>query len=185
MPYTDLLSCNNYSNPGLKKLWILTHQTNGNVIQFPLNITLTSDTDYIVEFSADTINQVVNIGGQLMNYVIVDSYENSTYVDERIEARQGVYYQKTLSIDIPRMSNYTSNQIMDFLFNVTGAVAIANVCVIFEDSNNELWICGWDSPAIMQGGNLQTDLYDTTENKYTYTFISKSVNRTYQCIRTN
>jgi hypothetical protein len=182
MPYTDLLNCNNYSVDGLKKLWILTHQTNGDAIIFPLNIVLTTDNDYIVEVSADTVNQIVNIGGQLINYVVVESFENSTFVDDRIEARQGIYYQKTLTIDIPRMSNYTTNQIMDFLFNITGSVAIANVVMLIEDSNGNNWICGWDSPATMQSGNLQTDPYDTTENKYTYTFISKSVNRTYQCV---
>lgn len=179
MPYTELIPCNNYSVLGIKSLKICTHQVNGQAIVFPLNIVLTNDTDYIVEVQDDIVNQVVTIGGQQLDYVIVDSVENCTYVDERVEARQGVYYQKTVEINVPKLQNYTDNQIMDFLFNVIGNVAIANVVVLIVDSNGNKLIIGWDSPAIMQGGNLQLDAYDTTANQYTYTFISKSANRTY------
>ena len=184
MPYTELINCDNFSVDGIKSLKILTYQTNGDPIVFPLNITLINDTDYIAEVHDDVINQKVTIGGQNMSYLVVDSVENCTFLDERIEARQGVYYQKTINITIPKLQSYTNNQIISFLFSVNGSVAIANVVILIEDSNKNLWLCGWDSPCIMQSGNLQTDVYDTTENNYSYVFISKSVNRTYQFVNT-
>jgi len=174
---TALFDCNNYTLEGIKKLKICTQQTNGEPIVYPTDFTLYQNNDGIIAISENPSAQTITIGSQVMNYLIVDSFDMCEFSDERQETRQGKWFEKKISIVLPKVQLYTNNQLVDFLFNVGGKYAVAQCIFCIEDSLGQQFLIGYDVPAVLLNMELQTDVYDSTDNKYLLEFSSKSYSR--------
>jgi hypothetical protein len=174
---TELISCNTFTAEGIRKLKICTQQTDGSPIEFPTDYTLYNNEDGIISISEDVSGQTVTIGNQTMNYLVLACFDLAEFEDNRQETRQGVWYEKKITMTIPKIMLDQSNEIVDFLFNVDGRYAIAECLILIEDSIGNTFIVGYDLPCILQTMEIQTDSYDSTENTYVLEFNSKSYSR--------
>lgn len=173
----QLIECNNFTVEGIQELKILTSQTNGQPIEFPLDFTLYNNDDGIISIEENKILQTVTIGEQVMDYLIVRSFDMCEFEDEYQNTRQGKWYRKSISLIIPKPQLYTHNQLVDFLFNVDGKYAVANCVVLIKDSLGQQFIIGYDAPCVLNTMEISTDAYASTENKYMLEFVSKSYSR--------
>lgn len=174
---TQLIECNQFTVEGIKELKILTQQTNGQPINFPLDFILHNNDDGIISLQENELLQTVTIGDQIMSYLIVRSFDMCEFNDEYQRTRQGKWYQKTVSLIIPKPQLYTHNQLVEFLFNVDGKYAVANTVILIKDSLGQQFIIGYDAPCILSLMEITTDNYGSTENKYVIEFTSKSYSR--------
>lgn len=174
---TELISCNTFTVEGIKSLKICTQQSDGSPIVFPTDFTLYNNEDGIIQISENVSGKTITIGNQTLNYLVLACYDLAEFSDERQETRQGVWFEKRITMTIPKIMLDQSNEIVDFLFNVDGRYAIAECLVLIEDSLGNTFIVGYDVPCILQLMELQTDSYDSTENVYKMEFSSKSYSR--------
>lgn len=174
---TELISCNQYTLEGIKKLKICTQQTNGNPIVFPTDFILYNNEDGIIALSENEELQTITIGDQTMSYLIVDSFDMCVFDDELIETRQGKWFEKRITLTIPKAQLYTHNQIVDFLFQKDGKYAIAECVIAVTDSLGQTFLIGYDNPCILESMEISTDASDSTDNKYEIIFTSKSYSR--------
>jgi len=174
---TPLIECNNYTLEGIRKMKMCTQQTSGVPIVYPTDFILYNNDDSTIQVSEDTLNQTFTIGDQTMDYLLVESFDMAEFSDERQETRQGVWFEKKISIILPRVQLYANNQLFDFLFNVQGVYALAQCVFAIEDSLGQNFLIGYDVPAILNNMELQSDSYDTTDNQYLLEFSSKSYSR--------
>jgi hypothetical protein len=176
-PTIELIPCNTYTIEGIKSMKLCTQQSNGQPINFPTNFVLYQNNDGIIQISENVSAQTVTITDQTLSYLVVESFDMADFEDNRMETRQGVWFEKKLSIVLPKLSLYCSNQLVDFLFNVDGKYAVAMCIVLVEDTLGNTFIIGYDNPCQLQVMELQTDAYDTTDNLYKLEFVSRSYSR--------
>lgn len=174
----ELFGCNPLSMGGIKKLKVATRDINDNPLDFPLDITLKQGSNSIIVLSDDEKNQIITIGGVQIQYRQPYPF-NANYVEEEVTARQGRYYAKTLTWEMPKLNLTTNNQLKDFLFTSQGEFAISNMVAFIEDMNDNLWVIGWDIPLVMQTLDLNTDVRQG-DNKYSLSYLSNSYNRNRQ-----
>ena len=174
---TELISCNALTIEGIKSIKICTKLTNGNPIVFPTDFVLYQNLDGVIQISENPILQTITIGNQAMEYLLVDSYDMCEFEDIRRETRQGVWFEKIIRITLPKLLLYQTNQIIDFLFNVDGSYATAQCILAITDSLGQQYLLGYDIPAQVTAMDLQTDVYDTTDNQYKLELSSKSYSR--------
>jgi hypothetical protein len=175
MPVASLFGCNPLSMGGIKKLKLASRDTNGNPLSFPLDYQLKVKDESIILLSDDEANRTIVIGGVNIQYRIVYPLASSFNEVETL-ARQGLYFTKNLSFDMPKLNLTTNNQLKDFLFTTGGEFAISSIVAFAVDMNDNNWIIGYDSPLILQNFDLQTDI-ESGENKYSLQYISNSYQR--------
>ena len=175
-PTISLIECSSFTVEGVKKGKICTQKTNGKPITFPTNFILYQNQD-IIAVSENEIAQTLTINDQTLNYLIVESFDMCDFSDDRVEARQGIFYEKLLTIVLPKVQLYTNNQLFDFLFNVDGKYAVAECVIAIEDSLGQTFLVGYDVPCVLQELELQTDVYNSNDNFYKIVFSSKSYSR--------
>jgi len=173
----ELIGCNTFTLEGLKKVKLCTQLIDGTPITFPLDFILYDNDDGVIQVSINETLQTVTVGNQVMSYLDVESFDMVNFDDERQETRQGIWFNKNITIELPQVQLYCNNQLFDFLFNVDGVYATAQCVMLIEDSVGNKFVIGYDVPAILDSLELTTDSYDTTENKYTLEFNSKSYSR--------
>jgi len=171
----NLFGCNDLSLGGIKELKLATKDINNKPLSFPLDIQLLSGDDSIIVIQEDLVNQIITIGGVEIQYRSVFPY-NARYVEDEVTGRQGRYYTKTLSFEMPKLNLTTNNQLKDFLFSSNGEFAISSMICFVVDTNNNTWVLGWDSPLILQTLDLQTDI-NQGDNKYLINYLSNSYSR--------
>lgn len=171
----ELFGCNPLSMGGIKKMKLATRDINNNPLDFPLDVTLKTGSNSIILLSDDEKNQIITIGGVQIQYRVPYPF-NANFVEDEVTARQGRYYAKTLTWEMPKLNLTTNNQLKDFLFTSQGEFAISNMVAFILDMNGNNWIVGWDIPLVMQTLDLNTDVRQG-DNKYSLSYLSNSYNR--------
>lgn len=168
--------CNPLSIAGIKRLKLATRDTNDNPLSFPLDIQLKLNNESIIQLSDDEANRTMVIGGVSIRYRIVYPF-NSNFIEDESTDRQGRFYTKTLSFEMPQLNLTTINQLKDFLFTTSGEFAISNAVALIEDMNDNSILIGWDNPLVLQSLDLTTDV-ESGDNKFSLVYVSKSYQRT-------
>lgn len=171
----DLFGCNPISMGGIKRLKLATRDNSNNPLSFPLDITLKQNDESIVMLTDNEVNRTIVIGGVSIQYRIVYPL-NANFNEEEMTDRQGRFYRKTLSWEMPQLSLITNNQLKDFLFTSAGEFAISTMVAFIEDMNDNTWVLGWDIPLILTTFDLATDV-NAGDNKYVLQYVSNSYQR--------
>jgi len=178
----DLFGCNPLSLGGIKRFKIGTRDTSENPLDFPLDIVLKENDESIIMLSDDEDNRTITLGTDLIKYRIVTPFHAVITEDETTDNR-GRFYTQNLSWEMPKINLTTINQLKAFLFTSSGEFAISNAVCFIEDMNDNLWICGYSQPMVLQNFEIQ---FGTKEgdNKYVMSYSCKSYSkvRQYQLI---
>lgn len=173
IPMFDL--CQAPSMGGVKRLKLATRDTSEAPLDFPLDITLKVGDESIIVLQDSEINRTITLGSQLIQYRIVYPLHATVTEDETTD-RQGRFYTQTLTFELPQISLTTTNQLKSFLFTSSGEFAISNMVAIIEDMNDNLWICGYSQPLVLESFELQTGV-DGEDNKYLISYTAKSYSK--------
>jgi len=171
----QMFECNPLSMGGIKRLKLATRDMSDNPLVFPLDIILKQNDESIIMLSDDEDLRQITLGSQQINYRIVYPHNSSITEDEETQ-RQGRYYQQKLDFEMPQLSLITNNQLKSFLFTSSGEFAISSMVAFIEDVNDNLWICGYSSPLVLQVFDLQTGV-EAEDNKYVLSYTSRSYQR--------
>ena len=182
---TTILDNCDYSVAGIKNVWLAGYLTDGNLINFPLEYTVTSgSTDSIIEVEWDDsgIELTATIGGQEMLLRRVKQFGDDTFnFSETYEKNNaGFEYVKKLSIKIPNVQIYSTTAIKEYLFSITKDFKTTENCIFMQDMNDNFWIIGYDNPAKLLGMGIEL----TETNEYTLDFESRSPRRMRNYVKT-
>lgn len=176
MAYIDILTGCTHSIGGIKDFKIATRCVDGTPISFPLDVTFVTGSTDTITFTEDFDNRTITIGDCQIEFKYV--YPKScTYKEEEVEARQGRFYRKTLTWEMPKVNPVTQNQLKEFIFASGGEFAISNALVFFTDANNQNWFGSIDLPFVLQTYDTTTDAKGG-DNKYILSYKAESYNRT-------
>lgn len=182
MGYINILDNCVHSIGGIKDFFIATRDSNGEPLQFPLDVILQSGSTDTILASWDYAERTMIIGNSTITFRHV--YPNAcTYKEEEVSTRQGKTYRKTLEFKMPKVNLTTNNQLKDFLFTSGGEFAISNALLFFVDSNNQSWVSGFDIPFVLQDFDINVGSKQG-ENQYSLKYISNSYLRTFKYILT-
>ena len=157
MPYTEILEDCVHSIGGIKSFKISSRKTDGSPIEFPLDVTFQSGSTDTIIISEDYDNRIITIGSD--EYSFKDVYpDNCTFVEEEVKTRQGNFFRKTLTFEMPKVNPTTQNQLKEFLFTAEGEFALANTLIFLTDANDQNWFLSIDLPFVL-------NTYDTTTGK--------------------
>ncbi len=168
----DLFGCNEVSMGGIKRLKITTRGTDELPLEFPLNIVLKVNDESIITLSDDEDNRVIILDDREIQYRIVYPIHADLTEDET-NGRQGRFFQQKLNFELPQLNLTTINQLKQFLFTDDGEFAISNAVIFIEDMNDNLWICGYQQPMILESFDLTTGTAEG-DNKYSLSYLCKS-----------
>ena len=168
----DLFGCNPLSMGGIKRLKLATRYTDESPLDFPLDILLKVGDESIIVLSDDEENRVITLGGEQIQYRIVYPL-HASIEEQEVTDRQGRFYEQKLDFEMPQLNLTTINQLKAFLFTVGGEFAISNMLCLIEDLNDNLWICGYAQPMILQSFDMVTGNSEE-DNKYTISYTCKS-----------
>ena len=171
----QLFECNPLSMGGIKRMKLATRDMAGDPLDFPLDIVLKSNDDSIITLSDSEDLRQITLGTQQINYRIVYPI-NASIIEEETTDNRGRYYQQKLSFEMPQLSLLTNNQLKDFLFTSGGEFAISSMVCFIEDLNDNYWICGYNTPMILDAFDLQTDV-ESGDNKYILSYTCRSYSK--------
>ena len=175
MPAIQMFPCNPLSMGGIKRLKLATRDTNDNPLVFPLDIVLKTNDESIIMLSDNESGRTITLGSQDIIYRIVYPF-NSSIIEEENTDRQGRFYVSKLSFSMPQLNITTNNQLKNFLFTDNGQFAISTMVCFIEDLNDNLWICGYASPLILQEFDLQSGV-EGEDNMYQISYTSRSYSK--------
>ena len=155
MAAIDLFGCNDISMGGIKTMKLATRDSAGNPLNFPLDIVLKTNNESIIMLSDNEGTKIITIGDDDMEYRTVIPLHSNITQDEP-PAAQRRFYNQVLNFEIPQINITTNNQLKSFLFTNSGEFAISNMVCFIDDMNDNLWICGYNQPMILDSFDLQT-----------------------------
>ena len=170
-----MFECNPISMAGIKKMKLATRDDADNPLDFPLDIVLKTNDESVIMLSDDEDNRIITIGSDDIEYRIVYPLYAAITEEETTE-RQGRYYTQTLNFEMPQINITTNNQLKSFLFTNSGEFAISNMVCFIEDMNDNLWICGYAQPFVLDTFELQTGV-QAEDNKYVLSYTCKSYSK--------
>jgi len=182
MAAIQMFECNPISMGGIKRMKLATRTPLDVPLDFPLDIVLKTNDESIIMLSDDEDNRTITLGTQSIQYRIVYPF-NASITEDEVTDRQGRFYTQQLQWEMPQISLTTNNQLKSFLFTSSGEFAISSMVAFIEDMNDNLWICGYQQPMILESFDLQTGV-SAEDNKYMLSYTCKSYSkiRQYQLI---
>ena len=180
MAYINILDNCVHSIGGIKDFYIATRDTDGNPLDFPLDIILASGSSNTALIGFDYENRTLTVNNTTITFRHVFP-DTCTYVETEENVRQGDTYKKVLAWTMPKANLTTNNQLKEFLFTAGGEFAVSNALVFFIDSNNQSWISGFDLPFVLTKFDLEIGAKGG-ENGYKLEYISSSYLRTFKYV---
>jgi len=182
MAAIDLFGCNDISMGGIKTMKLSTRDSSNNPLVFPLDIVLKTNDESIIMLSDNEGTKVITMGDDNMEYrTVLPLYASIT--EDETTAAEGRYYNQVLNFEVSQLNITSNNQLKAFLFTNSGEFAISNMVCFIEDMNDNLWICGYNQPMVLESFDLQTGVAGE-DNKYVLSYTCKSYSkiRQYQLI---
>lgn len=181
---TEILQSCGFALQKIEHLYIASRKTNGNVIDFPIEYqTISGSSDSIIKVTAwNQLNNTCMIGGQELDWREVSTIgdgSNVEFTEEYQLTRQGKIYNKTLTFSLPKVNFTTNAALKEFLFTSNGEFAISRAVAFMIDENRQQWICGYNSPLILQD-DMELSIADENMYKLTFKAVGTSRVRNYQ-----
>ena len=172
-----------FSVVGVKNVYIAGYQTNGELIDFPLEYTVTSgSSESIIKVEWDEDNLTATIGTQELALRKISDYgEGALSFTETFEKNNaGREFIKKLSVKIPNVNLFSTTAIKQYLFSITQEFKLTNNVLFLTDYNDNQWIIGYDNPVKMTSMGITI----TGNNEYALDFESRSPRRSRNFIKT-
>lgn len=177
MPYVSLDNCV-HSIGGIKDFYIATRDINGDGLNFPLDVILSSGSTntVVTQFNKNTRILTINNTEIVFRHVFP---ETCSYREEEVSDRRGKTFLKTLEWTMPKINLTTNNQLKEFIFTADGGFALSSALVFFTDMNDNSWIAGFDLPFVLQDFKIESGAKGE-DNVYSLKYTSSSYLRTFQ-----